>query len=184
MCQNWRIRQRKHVFCCTACAGKYNSEHNPNYVFCEVCGKRMYLKPYQRKRQQHWCCSMECMGKLRKTIYKGENNPNYNNRGKDNPIWKSDSKISSYGYILIRQPDHPFKNCDDFVFEHRLVAEKYLLNDENSVIVDGKKYLSPDYIVHHKDHNRQNNTPDNLAVMTLAEHSRLHTKNDKSQSAS
>ena len=43
------------------------------------------------------CCSYECMGIYRKTKYKGENNPNFGNRGSQNPIWKSDKRISSYG---------------------------------------------------------------------------------------
>lgn len=60
------------------------------------------------------------------------------------------------------------------VFEHRLVAEKYLLNDLNSVDVNGKRYLSKDYSVHHMDMNRLNNAVDNLVVMRKEQHSRLH----------
>lgn len=173
-CQQWRLRERKHVFCCRECAGKYKSEHNPNYKFCEICGKKIKLKPYTIAKQKHFCCSYKCMGELRKQIYLGNENPNYNNRGSKNPLWKSDRKISNYGYVLIRKEDHPFNNIDGFVFEHRLVAEKYFLNDKNSVWINGQQYLSPDYIVHHKDHNRQNNSPDNLEIMTESEHQQLH----------
>jgi hypothetical protein len=119
------------------------------------------------------------VGILRSTIYLGENNPNFGNRGSKNPMWKSDEKISTYGYKLIRQPNHPFCNCDEFVFEHRLVAEKYLLNDENTVEIDGIKYLSPFYEVHHIDGNRLNNSPENLMVLTKSEHMKLHKKKKK-----
>ena len=89
-------------------------------------------------------------------------------------MWKSDKKESPYGYILVRFPDHPFANCDGFVFEHRLVAEKYLLTNENSVEVDGIRYLKKEFDVHHKDHNKKNNDPDNLMILTRSEHMKLH----------
>ena len=125
------------------------------------------------------CCSMECRGKYISEIYLGKNNPNYGNKGSLNPMWKSDEKISYYGYRLIRDIDHPFANCDGFVFKHRLVAEKYLLTNENSVEIDGKRYLSPEFDVHHKDRNRLNNDPDNLMILTKSEHLKLHSRERK-----
>lgn len=47
--------------------------------------------------------------------------------------------------------------------QHRLVAEKIL----------GRE-LKKGEIVHHKDNNKHNNNPNNLEVMTQAEHARLH----------
>ncbi len=49
------------------------------------------------------------------------------------------------------------------VHEHRTVAEKKI----------GRKLRSGE-IVHHKDHDKRNNDPKNLEVMTQAEHARLH----------
>jgi hypothetical protein len=155
-------------------------KNNPNRIPCPVCGKLHPVTPSDQAKMVHEsCCSMECMAIYRQTIYLGANNPNYNNRGSKNPIWKSDEKISTYGYKMIRLPDHPFANCDGFVFEHRYIAEQYLLTPETTVIIDGKKYLSPDFIVHHKDGNKLNNSVDNLQVMTLAEHTRLHSTKHK-----
>jgi hypothetical protein len=94
------------------------------------------------------------MAEYRKTSMLGENNPNYGNKGSKNPLWKSDEKINSYGYKKIRCLDHPFKDCDGFVMEHRLVAEKYLLNDKNSIEVNGTRYLKPEYDVHHINQKR------------------------------
>ena len=57
----------------------------------------------------------------------GEGNHQFGLKGELNSSWKSNERISHYGYMLVRCLNHPFKNCDDFVFEHRLIAEKYLL---------------------------------------------------------
>lgn len=46
-----------------------------------------------------------------------------------------------------------------------MVAEKYLLTEENSIEINGQKYLSPDYDVHHIDFNRLNNDKNNLYVL-------------------
>lgn len=47
--------------------------------------------------------------------------------------------------------------------EHRTVAEQKL-----------GRSLQPGEIVHHRDEDKRNNRPDNLEVMTQAEHARLH----------
>ena len=65
-------------------------------------------------------------------------------------------------------------NSDGFVFEHRLVAEEYLLNEQNKINIDGKDYLSPDYHVHHIDFDRTNNDVDNLYVLPKSLHIKFH----------
>ena len=83
--------------------------------------------------------------------------------------------MSNYGYWLVQCMGHPFAwKRSEYVFEHRLVAEKYLLNEENSVVIDGKRYLSPDYDVHHKNGVRTDNRVENLVVMKKSEHNKLH----------
>lgn len=171
-----RHRERlnhEHLFCCKKCEGEYRTKRNKNYIPCAVCGKLTYLKPSDHGKITEHCCSRKYLGILRRG-WTGEKNPNFNNRGASNPLWKSDKKESPYGYILIRVLDHPFKNCDGFVFEHRLVAEQYLLTEENSAEIDGKHYLKQEYDVHHKDRNRKNNNPDNLLVILHSEHMKLH----------
>ena len=56
-----------------------------------------------------------------------------------------------------------------FIDEHRLVMEQYL----------GRK-LRPDEVVHHKNGNKRDNRIENLEIMTLSEHTRMHNKGRKS----
>jgi len=70
--------------------------------------------------------------------------------------------------------DHPFKNSDGFVFEHRLIAEEHLLDSENSIEINGKRYLSPKYVAHHINFNRLDNSVENLKVMKKEDHIRFH----------
>ena len=60
--------------------------------------------------------------------------------------------------------------------EHRLVAEKYLLNETNSVEINGERYLKPEYDVHHKNFDKLDNRVENLEVLTRSDHLKLHHK--------
>lgn len=172
-CQNFRIEQHKHLFCSKKCNAEYVKKQTPLNCVCDYCGKAFHIKPSHI--HPNWnCCSMECSKKLRKIKMAGELNHQYALKGSLNASWKSNERISTYGYRLIRCLNHPFRNGNDFVFEHRLVAEKYLLTEENSIEIDGKKYLSPDFIVHHVDFNRLNNDVSNLRIMPLGIHTKFH----------
>lgn len=162
---------RENIFCCKKHENQYRKQHNPNYFPCCVCGKLVYRKPSYRKQNNihHIYCGLECMGKHRKEIMIGENNPNYNN------IRRQDGDIMyKNGYIWERRINHPFADKEGWVRQHRLVAEQYLLNDENSIEINNVKYLNPNYDVHHKDFDKHNNKVDNLIVLTRSEHQKLH----------
>lgn len=183
MCSDWRASKttnakdkglRKNIFCSIKCCGEYATKHNPNYLPCEICGKLSYIKKSQQSKVKHHCCSYECLNKLKKVLYKGEGNHQYGLRGSKNASWKDKEHVTFYGYIEVEGADHPFENSEHKMFEHRIIAEKYLLTEENSIIVNGNSYLSPEYVVHHKDGNKKNNSVDNLQVMTKAEHTKLH----------
>lgn len=150
---------------------------------CEICGKKFHLKPYNIMRSKHHYCSVECHREGKREYCKGENNHQYGLRGKDNPTWNGGRKMSVYGYWEVQCIGHPFgKGRSEYVFEHRLVAERYLLTDENSLEINGKRYLSPKYVVHHKNGNKQDNRPENLEVMLKSDHLRLHSlENNKNR---
>lgn len=176
-----RLYNRKNFFCSRRCMGIYTKKQNLNTI-CPICGKSFHKKAYSKTKCLNNYCSIECHRKAKMKYMKGEKNHQYGLKGKLNASWKSDKRVSSYGYILVRCLEHPFRNEDDMVFEHRLIAEKYLLNDENSVEINGKKYLKNDLIVHHKDGNKKNNSVDNLEIMTLSEHTKLHLRKKKLES--
>lgn len=148
-------------------------------VICPICKKAFHLKPSKLKKDKNHYCSRACHKEAKKEYMAGEKNHQYGLRGEKNASWKGGEKITCYGYKTIYCPDHPFAPKDGHIFEHRLVAEKYLLTEENSVEVNGKRYLRPDYDVHHKDFDRLNNDPENLQVMTKREHRRLHSELNK-----
>ena len=171
----------KNVFCSKECEKEFKKSKDLNAT-CMNCGKKFHLKPYHLNKYKTHCCSKECFREYKKVYMKGEGNHQFGLKGSLNSSWRSDERISHYGYKQIRVLNHPFRDSGDFVFEHRLVAEKYLLTEENSVEIDGVRYLKEEYHVHHKDKNRLNNNVDNLEVLLITEHMKLHSKEKENKS--
>ena len=88
--------------------------------------------------------------------------------GEDNHNWRGGRRIDKNGYVLIYSPDHPNRDKNNLVREHRLVMEAVL-----------RRYLSPSEIVHHRDGNRQNNHRTNLQLTTQKAHNKIHHKGNK-----
>lgn len=68
-------------------------------------------------------------------------------------------------YKKVFVPEHKDAGTQGHVYEHRLLAEK----------VVGRQ-LTKNEIVHHKDGNKQNNSLDNLEVLSKYEHQRVHAQ--------
>ena len=83
-------------------------------------------------------------------------------KGETNYFWRGGRNLDADGYVRVKQPDHPRASQIGYVLEHRLVMEQQI-----------GRYLEPHEVVHHKDGNKQNNHPSNLALyQSNAEHLR------------
>ncbi len=89
----------------------------------------------------------------------------------DHPAWKGGTKLC-LGYVYLHYPNHPHANKYGYVKRAVVVACKQL-----------GRTLLPGECVHHKDGNRQNDSVDNIVVMTRAEHSLLHIRARRSKDA-
>lgn len=95
------------------------------------------------------------IAKGRKIFLKGENSHS----------WKGGIVKHTKGYILIKKSDHPRRDKRGYVFEHIIVAEEKI----------GRR-LNPNECVHHINEIKNDNRPNNLQIMTISEHMRLHAK--------
>lgn len=79
-----------------------------------------------------------------------------NHKGSKSVSWKRGWTIDKDGYRLILATGHPHANKHThYIREHRLVMEKMI-----------GRYLLPEEVVHHKDKNKLNNSPENLQLFS------------------
>jgi hypothetical protein len=83
--------------------------------------------------------------------------------GPAHPNWRGGRIVASNGYVLVKRPDHPRANVNGYVYEHRLVAEEIL-----------GRPLSRSEQVHHRNHDKADNRPENLEVAATQRHHFLH----------
>lgn len=119
---------------------------------CKFCNKYFYI--YKCKLKEVGVgsyCSKRCRGRHK--------------TGNTSPVYKGGRTKHSRGYVLILTPKHPYKNIyNDYIFEHRLVMEKYL-----------GRYLMPEERVHHINGKKDDNRIKNLKLFAnIGEHMRFH----------
>lgn len=75
-------------------------------------------------------------------------------------------KMINKGYVYLYRPNHPFSNKNQpvgYIYEHRLVMEEKL-----------GRYMEKHEIVHHLNHIKTDNRPENLQLTTRQEHYQHH----------
>ncbi len=169
---------------------------------CNFCGTMFYnLKENNGVFKRRLYCSANCRKKVAGRIYLSKRgnkdrlnlrlrtkraiNQLFNGvpkgvRGEKNNFWKC-GRYKHRGYIYVKNYEHPFKNKDFYVTEHRLVMESWLKENhpesEFLIEVDGIKYLRPGVVVHHIDNNPSNNLIENLFTFkNQSKHVSYHMK--------
>lgn len=175
-------KHKKFLFCSLKCYHDSTRIHPDVNKDCEYCGEPMQKRASKDRARRY--CSPECaaLGKRQHFEQPCEEcrtafTPDKAGRrfcslecrdkhwsGGNHPNWQTGRSIQADGYVLIKMPSHPRAHSDGYIFEHIVVAEQAI-----------GRYLVEGEIVHHIDHDTENNEPSNLQVMSRSEHSRLHS---------
>lgn len=100
------------------------------------------------------------------------------NNGKFQPVYKiwslknfNDGYVNFHGRFMVRLPNHHRANKNGWVIRAIAAYEAY----------HHRERVTTDYVIHHKDENKLNDSKENLIKMKFGEHTRLHWKGKSRQ---
>jgi hypothetical protein len=136
---------------------KYPENRRPN-VQCVLCATPMYRRPWILAKGKGKYCSHACRNKAY-PLPDGRNFPPPK-RGADNPAWKGGvtywRKKGNYKpikYVRCPQDFLPMARKDGYIMEHRLIVAQMM-----------GRHLTRTEVVHHRNHDPQDNRPENLEL--------------------
>lgn len=95
-------------------------------------------------------------------------------RGANHHSWRGGRYFHSRrGYYYLLKPEHPHANREGYIAEHRYVCEQHLLAEEPTHPALKNGLLRRSWVVHHKNHNKIDNRPENLEPMQKKHHTPL-----------
>lgn len=127
-----------------------NPRSAKNKGICASCKLEVVKPPSVIAKSKNIFCNHKCYSEFKRTLV-----------GEKANRWKGGRFISSWGYVLVYKPDHPNSDCDGYVREHRLVMEQKI-----------GRLLRSDEEVNHINRIKTDNRPENLEVLSKAEHGR------------
>ena len=131
------------------CSKKCYTDSKQRVIKCAFCSE--FFKP---KRKISKFCTKKCFGKYFSKNFSRENHSK----------WKGGTMTDTEGYIHRKAYDHPYRDKQNYVREHRLIMEKHI-----------KRYLYSWEVIHHKNEIIDDNRLENLEIIhSNAEHSRRH----------
>lgn len=89
-------------------------------------------------------------------------------KGSGNPNWKGGITIRKNGRVMVHSPNHPRPSHGKYVYRSHLVVEAAI-----------GRYLEANEVVHHKNRIVDDDRIENLEVMDVNDHNRLHANDLK-----